>query len=141
MDAGTGRIVAATLTERGVDDASQVGPLLDQIPGPVASVTGDGAYDRSNVYAAVLSDTAETAPTQRHRHIQTIAEKGRLAWQRSSGDNKRAGVENQMARWKGVLGEARRFHSNQAQATEVAIGVAVLNRMLDLGPPNSVRVI
>ncbi|WP_247896605.1 hypothetical protein [Azospirillum argentinense] len=78
MDAGTGRIVAATLTDHGVDDASQVGPLLDQIAGPVASVTGDGAYDRTGVYAsvherhpealvvapprrdAVLSDTAET---------------------------------------------------------------------------------
>ena len=158
MDAGTGRIVAATLTERGVDDASQVGPLLDQNPGPVASVTGDGAYDRSSVSAAVherhpaaavvapprsdavLSATAETAPTQRDRPIQTIAEKGRLAWPRSRGDNKRAGVESQMARWKGVL-VRRCAHSDQAQATEVAIGVAVLNRMLDLGRPNSVRVI
>ncbi|MCW2239023.1 hypothetical protein M2351_003653 [Azospirillum canadense] len=158
LDVGSGRVVAATLTDRGVDDASQVGPLLDQVSEPVASVTGDGAYDRSGVYAAVherhpraavvtprvdavLSATAETAPTQRDRHIQTIAEKGRLAWQRSSGYNKRAGVESQMARWKGVLGEALRFHSDQAQATEVAIGVAVLNRMLDLGRPNSVRVI
>ena len=45
-----------------------------------------------------------------------------------------------MARWKGVLGEALRFHGDATQATEVAIGVAVLNRMLDLGRPNSVRV-
>ncbi|MCW2240582.1 hypothetical protein [Azospirillum canadense] len=72
--------------------------------------------------------------------IQMIAETGRMAWQRASGYNKRAGVESQVARWKGVLGEALRFHSDQAQATEVAIGVMVLNRMLDLGRPNSVRV-
>ena len=83
MDADTGRIVAATLTERGVDDASQVGPLLDQITKPVASVTGDGAYDRTRVYAAiqqrhpkavvvapprsdaVLSDTARPRPARR----------------------------------------------------------------------------
>lgn len=45
-----------------------------------------------------------------------------------------------MARWKGLLGEGLRFHSDQAQATEVAIGILVLNRMLDLGRPNSVRV-
>ncbi|WP_452026535.1 hypothetical protein [Azospirillum palustre] len=45
-----------------------------------------------------------------------------------------------MARWKGVLSEELRFHSDQAQATEVAMGVAALNRMLDLGRPNSVRV-
>src|SRR5690349_12952401 len=35
MDAITGRIVAATLTDRAVDDAAQVGPLLDQVADPV----------------------------------------------------------------------------------------------------------
>lgn len=109
---GSGRVVAATLTDRGVDDASQVGPLLDQVTEPVASVTGDGAYDRTGVSAsvherhpeaavvtpplrdAVLSDTAETALTQCDCHIQTIAETGRMAWQRTSGYNKRAAVES-----------------------------------------------
>ncbi len=80
VDACTGRIVASTLTPKDVDDASQAGPLLDQVAGPVASFTGDGAYDRDRVYAgvaerhpeaavvvppranAVPSDTAETAP-------------------------------------------------------------------------------
>ncbi|MCM8735751.1 hypothetical protein M5E06_16515 [Azospirillum sp. A1-3] len=88
----------------------------------------------------VLSDTTETVPTQRDRHILAIAETGRMAWQRTSGYNKRAGVESQMARWKGVFGDALRFHSDRAQATEVAIDVIVLNRMLDLGCPHSVRV-
>ncbi len=53
VDAGTGRIVASTLTPKYVDDASQAGPLLDQVAGPVASFTGDGAYDRDRVYAGV----------------------------------------------------------------------------------------
>ncbi|WP_376967632.1 hypothetical protein ABNQ39_36125 (plasmid) [Azospirillum sp. A26] len=69
-----------------------------------------------------------------------IAETGRMRWQQTSDYNKRAGVESQMAHWKGVLGEALRSHSDQTQATEVAIDVIVLNRMLDLGGPNSVRV-
>ena len=64
-----------------------------------------------------------------------------MAWQRISGYNERAGVESQMARWKGVLGDALRFHGDAAQATEDAIGVAVLNRMLDLGRPNTVRLV
>src|SRR5215213_6034494 len=34
VDAETGRIVAATLTDRDEDDASQVGPLLDQVADP-----------------------------------------------------------------------------------------------------------
>lgn len=46
-----------------------------------------------------------------------------------------------MAHWKGVLGDALLYHSDAAQATEVAVGVATLNRMLDLGRPNSVRIV
>src|SRR3954465_1147268 len=108
VDADTGRIVAATLTERDEDDAAQVGPLLDQVAEPVACVTADGAYDQESVYAdvaerhpgadvivpprstAVPSAPAETAPTQRDCHLQLIAEKGRMGWQKASGYNARA---------------------------------------------------
>src|SRR5919202_3526147 len=51
MEAGTGRIVAAVLTDKEADDGAQVGPLLDQGDGPVASFTGDGAYDQESVYS------------------------------------------------------------------------------------------
>src|SRR4051812_45366567 len=103
MDADTGRIVAAVLTDKDADDIAQVGPLLDQADGPIASLTGDGAYDQESVYGgvaerhpdasvivpprstAVPSDTAETAPTQRNRHLQLIDDKGRMGWQKASG--------------------------------------------------------
>ncbi len=39
-----------------------------------------------------------------------------------------------------VIGDGLRFHTDEAQVTEVAIAVEVLNRMLDLGRPNSVHV-
>ncbi|MGF7212532.1 hypothetical protein GGE65_007167 [Skermanella aerolata] len=45
FDAVTGRIVASILTERDVDDASQVEPLLDRIAEPVEIFLGDGGYD------------------------------------------------------------------------------------------------
>jgi hypothetical protein len=156
FDAVTGRIVASILTD--IDDASQVGPLLDQIADPVELFMGDGGYDRTGVYTAldkrhpaatvvvppradaVLSATADTEPTQRDGHIQAIAGTGRMAWQRDSGYNERARVEGQFARWKQVIGDGLRFHSDQARATEVAIAAQVLNRMLDLGRPDSVRV-
>ena len=54
-DADTGRIAASDLTDRDADDGSQVGPLLDQVTAPVASSTGDGAYDRDDVYAGVAA--------------------------------------------------------------------------------------
>jgi hypothetical protein len=53
VDADTGRIVATVLTTPDVDDGSQAGPLLDQVAGPVASFTGDGAYDQDGAYASV----------------------------------------------------------------------------------------
>jgi hypothetical protein len=89
---------------------------------------------------AVLSPTTDTKPTQRDCHIQAIAGNGRMAWQRDSGYNERARVEGQFARWKQVIGDGLRFHSDEARVTEVAIAAAALNRMLDLGHPNSVRV-
>jgi hypothetical protein len=61
MDANTGDIVAAALTTNDVDDASQIGPLLGQVERPVASFTGDGAYDQDSVYRAVLNRDPETA--------------------------------------------------------------------------------
>ena len=156
-DADTGQIVAATLTTHDVDDGSQAGPLLDHVAGPVASFTGDGAYDQDGVYAsvgerhpeaavvvppratAVPSETAESAPTPRDRHLQHIADHGRMAWQTASGYTKRARAEAALGRWKQVIGDRLRAHTDERRATEVDVAVYVLNRMLELGRPNYVR--
>ena len=58
-EADTGRIVASALTDRDADDGSQVSPLLDRIDGSVASFTGDGGYDRDDVYAEVAARPTE----------------------------------------------------------------------------------
>ena len=63
-----------------------------------------------------------------------------MAWQRDSGYKVRACVEGQIGRWKRVIGDSLRCHTDEAQTAEVAITVDVLNRMLDLGCPSSVRV-
>jgi Transposase DDE domain len=157
VDADTGQIVAVALTGREVDDGSQAGPLLDQVAGPVASFTGDGAYDQDGVYAsvaechpeaavvvppratAVPSETAESAPTERDRHLQHIADRGRMAWQKASGYTKRARAEAAIGRWKQVIGDRLRAHTDERRATEVDVAVHVLNRMLELGRPSYVR--
>ena len=159
VDADTGRIAAVELTTNQIDDGSQVGPLLDQVGGPVASFTADGAYDRDDVYeavsqrhleaavivpprsSAVPSNTAETAPTQRDRHLQLRAERGHMAWQKASGYNWRALVEADISRWKRVIGDGLRSRTDGRQATEVAIAAGALNRMLELGRPEYVRVV
>jgi hypothetical protein len=158
VDAATGRIVATELTDNEVDDGSQVGPLLDQVMDPIASFTGDGAYDRGDVYgtvaerhpeaavvvpprsSAVPSEAAETEPTQRDRHLRSIAEHGRMGWQEASGYNHRALAEAAISRYKRVIGDALRSRTDRRQTSEVAIAVQALNRMLELGRPESVRI-
>ena len=49
-------------------------------------------------------------------------------------------VEATMNRWKQVIGDALRAHTDERWATEVAVGVHALDRMLDLGRPSYVRV-
>jgi hypothetical protein len=158
VDADTARIIAVELTGNETDDGSQAGPLLDQVTGPVASFTADGAYDRDDVYGAVAerhpeaavivpprtdavpSGTAATAPTERDRHLRCIAEQGRMGWQKASGYNRRALAEAAVSRYKRVIGDALRSRTDRRRATEVAIAVQALNRMLDLGRPESVRI-
>ena len=121
-------------------------------------MTADGAYDQESVYAdvaqrhpdatvvvppratAVPSETAESAPTRRDRHLQGIAEHGRMGWQKRSGYNTRARAEAAMARWKQVIGDGLRSHKDERRAAEVEVGVYALNRMLEFGRPISVRI-
>ena len=158
VDAGTGRIFASELTPHDVDDNSQVEPLRDQIPIPLASVIGDGAYEQANVYGtvalrhpeadvivpprstAVLSENVETAPTRRYRHLQVVAEHGRMRWQKQSGYTRRALVETAISRLKRVIGDTLRSRTNRRRGTEIAIAVQTLNWMLEFGSPKSVRV-
>ena len=158
VDADTGQIVAAALTTKEVDDGAEVGPLLDQVQTSVASFTADGAYDQESVAAAVAerhpeaaiivpprstavpSETAETAPTQRDRHLHSITEHGRAAWQKASGYTKRARAEAAISRFKQVIGDGLRSRTDQHRATEVDVAVHALNRMLELGRPISVRI-
>src|SRR3954470_18214274 len=61
VDADTGRIVASALTGHDADDGAQVDLLLGQVEGPVASFTGDGAYDQAGVYDSVAERHPEAA--------------------------------------------------------------------------------
>jgi hypothetical protein len=158
VDAESGEIVAIELTRKEIDDAARSGALLDQIIDPIASFTADGAYDQDKVYegvakhtpdaavivpprsTAVSSAAAETAPTQRDQHIQEIGEHGRMGWQKASGYNLRAKVEAAIGRYKRVIGDALRSRTDETEATEVAIAAAALNRMLEFGRPNYVRI-
>jgi hypothetical protein len=155
VDADTHEIIAVELTADDVGDVAMIPDLFDQIQGPVGSMTGDGAYDGQMVYDAVTQrhpDAAviipprstavptETPTSQRDRHLRTIAEHGRISWQRSSGYCRRSLVEAAMYRGKTIIGRRLQARTLPNQRTEAKIGCNVLNRMTNLGMPISVRV-
>ena len=157
VDTDIGQIVAFLLTTKDVDDGSQVGSLLDQISDPIASFTADGAYDQDDVTTSVAarypeaaiivpprsnampSETAETAPTQRDQHLQLIVAHGRMALKIASGYTIGDRAETGMSRFKQVIVDGLRSHTDERRTTEVGVAVHVLNRMLELGRPNSVH--
>ena len=159
VDADTGEIVACTLTDNAVDDAGQVPALLGQIEGEIASVTADGAYDGEPVYqavarrqsgpvpdivippraSAVLSRQSAEAQSQRDHHVRIIAEKGRMAWQKATGYGRRSLAETAVGRYKAIIGPKMRARILPAQQGEIAIAAEVLNHMIRVAKPASLR--
>ncbi len=125
-------------------------------------MTADGAYDGEPTYAAaaarqphpppdvVVPPRASAVPSSdgsdgnaqspRDRHIQLMAERGRLGWQRETGYGRRNQAETAMARYKHLIGPKLRTRSPPAQRGEVAIAVAVLNKMIRTAKPVSVQI-
>jgi transposase len=156
----SGEILASELTSHEVGDPSMVSSLLDQIPGDMASVLADGAYDGEPVYqaiaarppdsppaviiaprvTAVLSATADVAPSLRDRPIQVRQEKGQRGWQKAVGYGKRSLVETGMFRYQTLIGPTLRARKFEAQQVEARVACSVIHRMTQLGMPRSERV-
>jgi hypothetical protein len=155
-----GFIVAATLTKNNVDDPSIVPELVEQIDSPIKRFTADGAYDTRPVYellddvgaadikivipprrGAVPSDGAEGTWAQRNATLETIQKVGRQGWQRESQYRRQGAVENPFFRYKRTLGDRLRACGYESQKREAMIGRNVLNRMAELGKPESQAIV
>jgi hypothetical protein len=119
---------------------------------------GDGAYDQDGVHGTVMkrdpdaavvvppratavpSETATSEPTQRERHLQSIAEKGRIAWQRMSGYNKRSRVEAIIGRISKSSAMNCAFTKTIVAPPRATVAVHVMNRILELGRPLPIRI-
>jgi hypothetical protein len=78
--------------------------------------------------------------SQRDRQIQFIAEKGRMAWQKATDYGRRALAETTVGRYKAIIGPKLHARSLLAQQGEAAMAVKVLNRMIRIAKPTSVRI-
>ena len=129
--------------------------LLEQITTPFETFMGNGAYDGDPVFQAVLRKQpdaqvvipphktavySERGDARQDRPIQTIAQEGRIAWQRKTGYNLRSPVELAMQRYKRIFGNLMKAHALPQKKTEAGIGASALNKMSNLGMPVSVKI-
>ena len=86
---------------------------------------------------AVVSPTATTAPTQRDQHLLAIESEGRFAWKRTSGYYAQSHAENAFSRFKRTFGGGLRAKRDASQEREASLACELLNRMRELGRPQS----
>ena len=148
----SGMIVAHALTEATVDNSSVGADLIGAVAGPVASVTGDAAYDTVAFYEAASARHAQvvvppimTARVSRHgprssprdRAITHVEALGRRQWKKVSGYHQQARVENAVFRYKSIIGAGLRARSRGGRKVEASLACGVLNHMTELGRPES----
>jgi hypothetical protein len=142
LDITTGDIVCSYLTKDCVGDPTALPELLDQIDAPVSRFLADGAYagnptsdllvDRLGEaieivipppITAGLSLDAACDPTPRDKHIAEVRDKGRPAWQVSSGYNHWSRGEALIGRWKIVIGPKLKARNFPNQKTDGLVTV------------------
>jgi IS5 family transposase len=158
IDEASGEIVAAVVSTNNYHDSQLLPDLLAQVDEELKQVSGDGAYDRRSCYEAIRAHQARaTIPPQRNakiwQHGNTKAERlardenlrrirqlGRAAWKRESGYHRRSLAETTMFRLKTLFSERVTARGFAGQAAQVLVRCAALNRLTQLGRPNSYRV-
>ncbi len=150
-----GWILASKITDDHYQDPSQVPDLLGQVDRPIRQFAADGIYDQEPVYDAVeqhspgamviVPPRREAAPSgeatgsnsQRAHHIEAIKETGRFKWKRESGYYLQSPAENSRSRYKRIISGRLRAKRDEAQDREALVACSILNRVHEMGQPQS----
>ena len=160
VDAASGELRTMGVSTNDVTDGEMLPELLEQERARLAQVTGDGAYSKWNCYDAVAAraehpravfppprtrpgyrarirqhGNAHAPPLARDAAIRRIRQVGRQRWKQEMHYHRRSLAETAIARLKVVFGDRVRARVFEAQATEMFIKGAALNRMTALGMP------
>ena len=159
-DPETGEIQAACLTENSVSDDAVVKEMLGQIPQPLLACAADGAYDKRKVYDALNQHSPEVDilipprknaciwqhgnskadRLKRDENLRYIRKHGRRRWKNDSGYHMRSLAETAMFRLKTIFGAELSARLLETQTTQALIRCAALNKMTQLGMPQSYKV-
>lgn len=151
-----GEILAQVVTHASVDDALVGARIVEHVPGQLASVTGDAAYDTHEVYdaarrreaavivppiaSAIPDDRAVPRSPDRDATVRRVESVGLREWKRRSGYGRQGAAENAFFRFKTIVGPALRARDEDNRQVEARLGCVLLNRMRAVAWPESVAI-
>jgi hypothetical protein len=97
--------------EKEVDDVVLARELLDRITTPIASFTGDSAYDQDRVHEAV----AEHVPECRDHRAAAFNGGGAEPFRRNGSDAARSTHPRHCQAWPDSLAKVQMLHNRQAK--------------------------
>jgi IS5 family transposase len=157
IDEACGEIVATVVTTSNYSDNEVLPDLLNQVEEKIEQVSGDGAYDKRNCYETIRGRQARAAippqrnakiwqhgntkdePLARDENLRRIRAVGRAAWKKESGYHRRSLAETAIFRLKVIFGDRVLAKSFAGGAAELLVRCAALNRMTQLGMPESYK--
>ncbi len=158
VDEASHEILAAAVTTNDVDDNEVLADLIELIDEPIAQVSADGSYDSRDTHGHIQHGGVRAAisprktahigqhgnsrqpPLPRDEALRAIRRHGRAAWKRSVGYHRCSLAETAMFRIKALFGDRLSARLFDSQATEAYLRCRAINRMTQLGMPESYRV-
>jgi IS5 family transposase len=155
-----GEIQAVLLTQNNISDDTAVKPLLKQIEQAITDFAADGAYDKRQVYDSlnehspdvnILIPPRKNARIWKHgnskaerlkrdENLRYIRKNGRKDWKNDSGYHVRSLAETTMFRLKTIFGNQLSARLLETQTTQACVRCAALNKMTNLGMPQSYKI-
>jgi hypothetical protein len=154
IDHTTHEAVALSMTDKDTLDRRELPGLLGGVEGEVAEVLGDGAYDFQGCYKAIHASGARalippqvrarvrSGPESRDRNAAVLRgrEVGRDEWKKEAGYHRRSLAETAMMRFKVIFSDRLKAREWRRQETELRVRCAAMNKMTNLGMPQSYAV-
>lgn len=158
VNEATGEISAAVASTNNLSDDEALSDLLDGIDEEIELVSGDYPYDKRKCYDAIAprAAIAKIPPRKnairweeesycgekhpRNQALERIEALGRQGWKQESRYHRRSLAETTMFRFKTIFGGLLRRRRFENQAVELFLKCAALNRMIQLGKPDSYKV-
>jgi hypothetical protein len=155
VDEASQDIIMSVISDSNVHDGEVLDLLLPSIEDMVvAQVTGDGAYDSHPCYNAAIKIGAkpcfpprinaarhkpiDEAHKSRNRAVGSVRNKGLKKWKEKNNFHRRSLAETAFSRLKKIFGSHAASRVFENQVIELGLRCHILNRMNQLGMPDSV---